>query len=281
MSENMERNQEQPEAPAEAQAASTPEAVERLSAEVKAARARAEIDEAAAEEMIEEYESKYYGAPDGGKAEQAAQAEPVKKAGQVRDEAVHDARAARAARAAKPAPPPPPPPKPTAPAPRALAAAGQSASMSAEDERLWAALAHASVPLTLALGVFSAGTLVPLLIFAPLVIYFVYRDRSRFVAYHALQAFVMQLVATFGWIGVGVVGVVVLGLAIAVSAVLSIVLVGIPFLIVFVLALVLFVIAMVVALPALAIYALWAAVETYNGRDFRYKWISEWVDRYL
>ncbi|MCS6910822.1 MAG: DUF4870 domain-containing protein [Anaerolineales bacterium] len=35
---------------------------------------------------------------------------------------------------------------------------------------------------------------------AALMIYFVFRDRSRYVAYHALQSFVMQLIL---WVGGG------------------------------------------------------------------------------
>ena len=32
----------------------------------------------------------------------------------------------------------------------------------------------------------------------PLVIYFVYKDRSRYVAYHSLQALIMQAICSFG-----------------------------------------------------------------------------------
>ena len=244
-------------APPSAPGGADAKAVERFSAKVMEAVARAEGEDV--DEVVAEYESRYYGS--GGVTSGKAGA----------------GGGAKAASGAPKAPPPPPePPRPQ----RAVAPALGAGGLAVEDERLWAMLAHATVPLTLVLSLVSAGALLPLLIFAPLAIYFVYRERSRFVAYHALQAFVMQLVGTFGLLGVAVVGGFVLVLGIVVSGVLSFVLVGIPFLILFVLALVVFGIAVVVAPFALAIYALVAAVETYNGRNFRYKWIADWVDRY-
>lgn len=48
------------------------------------------------------------------------------------------------------------------------------------DEKTWAAVAHASC---LVFGVIG-----------PIIIYFMYKDKSRFVAYHALQASIFQLV---------------------------------------------------------------------------------------
>ncbi|MCZ7544483.1 MAG: DUF4870 domain-containing protein [Anaerolineae bacterium] len=260
MTEHEERNQEmiqEPEAPAEPTAS---EAIERFSTNVKETSARADLDGEAAQEVVEEYESKYYGS---GRKPAATQ------------------EAAQPPRPAKPAAPPPPPPPPARKPKDEGRAITVAQPLSSEDERLWAALAHATVPLTLLLGIFSAGVLLVVLIFAPLAIYFWYRDRSRFVAYHALQAFVMQLAATFGVIGVAVVGAILLALAIAVSGVLSIVLIGIPFLIVFVLVAVVFAIAMIAAPFVMAVYALVAAAETYNGRDFRYKWIGDWVEQWM
>ncbi len=255
------------------QAPSAPEAVEGFSTEVRATIERAGIDDAEAEEVVAEYESKYYGSGDK-QAEQPKDVQPPRV-----EKPAAPPPPPPPPRAHKPAAPPPPPPAPRPAEPRRAVVKGEP--LSTEDERLWAMLSHASVPLTLVLSIFSAGVLLPIVIFAPLVIYFVYRDRSRFVAYHALQAFVMQLVATFGVLGVGIVGVILLGLAIAVSAVLSIVLVGIPFLILFVLGLVVFILAVIAAPFVLGVYSLVAAIETYNGRDFRYKWIGEWVEQWM
>jgi len=62
----------------------------------------------------------------------------------------------------------------------------QGDSLSA-DEKLWGMLAHL---LTLLGYVVVVGEYI-----VPLVIYLVYKDRSRFVAFHALQALFFQLLA--------------------------------------------------------------------------------------
>ena len=64
--------------------------------------------------------------------------------------------------------------------------------LSPEDERTWAMLAHLSVLVNLV-----TGFLGPV---AALVIYLVYKDRSRYVAYQSMQAFVFQLI---WWVGAG------------------------------------------------------------------------------
>src|SRR5260370_42535092 len=78
---------------------------------------------------------------------------------------------------------PPPPPSQPAPAP---------APLSEADARTWAVVAHLGVLLNLVtvfLGVVAA-----------LVIYIVFKDRSRYVAYQAMQAFVFPLIF---WAGGG------------------------------------------------------------------------------
>ncbi len=79
------------------------------------------------------------------------------------------------------------------------------------DERTWGMLAHLSTLLNLVTG--FGGPI------AALIIYLVYKDRSRFVAYHALQAMVFQLIWWFG-------GGVLIGLMWAIVGVLSAMLVG-------------------------------------------------------
>jgi len=66
--------------------------------------------------------------------------------------------------------------------------------MTKSEERTWAMLAHLSVLLNLVTG-FLGGI-------AAIIIYFVYKDRSRFVAYHAMQSFIFQSIT---WIGAGIV----------------------------------------------------------------------------
>lgn len=63
-------------------------------------------------------------------------------------------------------------------------------SLSNQQERQWAALAHASILLNMVTAIF--GTL------AVLVMYLLMRRRSPYVAFHALQSFVYQMVI---WVG--------------------------------------------------------------------------------
>jgi uncharacterized Tic20 family protein len=83
------------------------------------------------------------------------------------------------------------------------------------EERTWAMLAHLSALLgyVVVLGQYIA----------PLVIYLVYRERSRFVAFHALQALYFQLALLLLWIVVFVATLVTCGLG-AICAVVPIVL---------------------------------------------------------
>jgi uncharacterized Tic20 family protein len=150
-----------------------------------------------------------------------------------------------------------------------------------EDERLWASVAHGSVWVTLLVSIITAGALAPLSIFAPLVIYFAFRTRSDYVAFHALQAFVLQLLGTVGAMLLLMVGSVVWGIGL-ILALLSVV-IAVGFILVPLWALVGVVFLMVVvAMPlAMLLFGTIAAVETYNGRDYRYPYLAQWVDRQL
>ncbi len=151
-----------------------------------------------------------------------------------------------------------------------------------DNERLWGALAHASGLLSFlaALGTGGPGVVVALLI--PLGIYFAFRRRSEYVAYHALQAFTMQTVTT---IGVGItmiVGLLVLVPLIIVSGIFSFLLVGIPFLIIFaLLAALLMVVSFTTFFVILPVYSLIAANAAWNGRAYRYPYVADWVDDQL
>ena len=147
-----------------------------------------------------------------------------------------------------------------------------------ESERRWAALSHASVLLTLLLGLFSAGFLALLSLCIPLGIYFYWRNRSEFVAFQALQAFALQAIGTIGWLALLVAGTIAGALLVLL---LAITLIGIPLLIVVIPALVLFVLG-TFALPlAMLIYSLIAAVQTWQGVNYRLPRISRWIDRQL
>jgi uncharacterized protein len=127
-------------------------------------------------------------------------------------------------------------------------------ALSPSDERTWAMLSHLSVLLNLV-----TGFLGPV---AALVIYLIYKDRSRYVAYHSLQSMIFQLIA---WIGGGIVA----GLAWTISGVLATILIGC----------LLMPIALILSLLPLAalVYGVVGAIQTNQGQDFRYWLVGDWV----
>lgn len=128
------------------------------------------------------------------------------------------------------------------------------APLSPSDERTWAMLAHLSILINL-----FSGFLGPI---AAFIIYMVFKERSRYVAYQSLQALLMQLI---GWIGGGII----VGITWTITGVLSAVVVGIC----------LIPVAIVISLiPLVAVvYGIIAAVQTNQGKDFRYWLIGDWV----
>lgn len=138
--------------------------------------------------------------------------------------------------------------------PPAVPPAPPALPLTPDEERTWAMLAHLSVLLNLISGFFG--------IIAALVIYLVYKPRSRYVAYQSMQSFLFQLIWWFG-------GGILTGIAWAITGTLSAVLIGlicIPF-------------ACVVSLLPLAalVYGIVGAVQCNNGQDFRYWLIGDWV----
>lgn len=162
-------------------------------------------------------------------------------------------------------------------APVKIKRAGAAGTVS-ENERKWAALAHASTLLTALVALVSGGLGVLLTMFVPLAIYFSFRKRSEFVAFHALQAFTIQLVGTIGWLALIVVGTIVGVALLFVSIILMIVLVGFVLAPIIILAYILFVLASLLLPVGMVIYAVIAAVETWNGHNYRYPYIARWVD---
>ncbi len=130
--------------------------------------------------------------------------------------------------------------------------------VSTGDERTWSVLAHLSVLLNLITG--FAGPI------AALIIYLVYKDRSRRIAYHALQSMVFQLI---WWYGGGLL----IGAMWAVVGALSAIVIGIvliPFALIFTL-----VFAML-PLGAL-VYGVIGAIQVNQGQDFKYWLAGDWV----
>lgn len=123
-----------------------------------------------------------------------------------------------------------------------------------QEERTWAMIAHLS---GLAGWVVGVGQLV-----VPLVLYLVHRERSRFVAFHALQQLFFQplllVVLAVIWVVGYAIGLLTCGLGLFVIIPLAgLVLLGL-------------------GIYAI-VYIVWSAIEAYNGNWFRLPWVSEWA----
>ena len=119
-------------------------------------------------------------------------------------------------------------------------------------------LAHLSVLLNLITGFLG--------VIAPLIIYLIYKDRSRYVAYQSMQAFVFQLI---WWGGGGLI----IGAVWVVTGVLSALIIGIfcvPF------SLIITLVAGIMPVVAL-VYGVYAGIEANAGRDFKYWLVGDWV----
>jgi uncharacterized Tic20 family protein len=146
------------------------------------------------------------------------------------------------------------------------------------EERNLAAIAHASVLVSMLVGMATAGVGSLLLALVPLAIFAAYREKSRYVAYHALQATVFQLAGLIAYV-LGLIVLILLTVASwLIAGVLTVVLVGVllmPVAIVITVLLVLFALAFPLGLMG---YGLYGAVETGQGKDFRYALIGEWLE---
>jgi uncharacterized protein len=128
------------------------------------------------------------------------------------------------------------------------------AALSQGEERTWAMLAHLSVLVNLFTGVL--GPVVAL------IIYLMFANRSKYVAYHAMQSFLFQLVV---WYGIGVMW--------GIVGILSALLVGIILIPFACLLTPLLLLGMAVA----PIYGIIGGVQTSQGQDFQYWWVGSWV----
>ena len=148
------------------------------------------------------------------------------------------------------------------------------------DETNWAALAHASILLTLLLGVATGGIAVFLGPIIPALIWYAYRDKSEYVTEQARQATIFQVAGLLALLALAVVGAILVAVGWAVSAVLVIVIIGIILLIVMAIVTVLWGAAFIALPIAQVVYGCYAALEAYNGRPFRYWWVADVIDRY-
>jgi hypothetical protein len=98
-----------------------------------------------------------------------------------------------------------------------------------DDDKLWALLAHLSGLLVLVAA--------PANVIAPLILFLLYKDKSRFVAFHALQALYFQLAIialavlaglfAFATLGIGLIVAVPIFLALAVTGIVYPIIVGV------------------------------------------------------
>jgi uncharacterized Tic20 family protein len=124
--------------------------------------------------------------------------------------------------------------------------------LSPAEEKQWAMISHFSVLLNLFTAFMGVAV--------PVFIYFMYKDRSRYVAYHSLQAIIMQGICSFGG----------LLLAVLIGSLSQI----IPF-------------AGLICLPVSCLFGLLPLVAlaygtyggfmTNKGEDFKYWLIGDWV----
>lgn len=148
------------------------------------------------------------------------------------------------------------------------------------EEMKWAALAHGSILVTLLLGIITGGLGAILGVAIPAVIWYMYRDRSDYVVDQARQATVFQLAGFVALLALIIGGTLLLVVGWSASAVLTVILIGLLLIPIMVVLTVLLV-AAVVALPiVMVVYGCYAAAETHNGRPFRYRWVTEMIDRY-
>ncbi|MFP4323402.1 MAG: hypothetical protein ACLFTK_13190 [Anaerolineales bacterium] len=158
----------------------------------------------------------------------------------------------------------------------------QNRAEDVERERLYAALAHAIGPITIALMLIFDGGLYWLgMLFFTVLIYSSYREKSALVRFHARQALAAQLLGTVGWLIAVTLGAAAWVILLMISLVLILLLVGLiltP------------VVAIVGPLAFLASFALPLGVavfgaigawETWNGKDFRYPILADWLDNRL
>ena len=148
------------------------------------------------------------------------------------------------------------------------------------EEKTWASISHLCVLLNLFSGII--GTV------ATLIIFFVYKGKSKYIAYQSMQSFITQLICWLGalvaasvlwtiiggflsaiWTGIGMLSSFLIGiLFIPLGIILTIMLVIIP--IIF------------VSLPVVnLVYAIIGAIHCKDGKNFQYFLIGKWLEKYF
>ena len=137
------------------------------------------------------------------------------------------------------------------------------APVHSDDERTWAALAHASVVLNLAVGLGG--------IIGACAVWLTRRQESEWVGFHGLQSLLfqgLQMAAVLIIVG----GSWILGFA------FSFLTLGLGTVVAVPLMLITFFVGILIMVGGTG-YALYGAYQIYEGRDFRYLWIGDWLAR--
>jgi uncharacterized Tic20 family protein len=130
-----------------------------------------------------------------------------------------------------------------------------------ENERTWAALAHASTLLNLAAP--GVGGII-----ASLVIYLSYKERSTWVAFHALQATLFQLLQ--------LAAIIIVGGSWVIGFIFSFITIGFGALIAVPVMFFTFFLGAVILLAGM-IYGIYGAFQVSQGKDFIYFWAGNWA----
>jgi uncharacterized protein len=122
------------------------------------------------------------------------------------------------------------------------------------EERTWAMVSHLSILANLVTGFLG--------VIIPLVVYLSFKDRSRYVAFQSMQAFIFQLIA---WVGAGILA----AIAWTISGVLTVILIGC----------LLMPLALLISIIPLAalVYGVIGAVQTNQGQNFKYWLVGDWT----
>jgi uncharacterized protein len=139
-------------------------------------------------------------------------------------------------------------------------------SLVQSEERTWSMLAHLSALLNLFMpalgGLIGAG-----------VIYLVYKDKSKKVAFHALQSLALQgLIAVVVLLVVGgtwVAGFIVSFATIGIGTIIAVPVMILTFFLGFALTI------------GGTVYALIAAYKVNQGEDFHYYWLGDWAAKHI
>lgn len=147
-----------------------------------------------------------------------------------------------------------------APAPTQVPPFGSSYS---SEERTWAALAHGSALLNAATGMGG--------IIAAALIWLTQKEKSAWVAFHGLQSLVFQaaqFMILFPLVG----GVWAVGFAFSFITLGFGTIIAVPIML----------LSAFLGIALMAgglVYSLYGAYQVYQGRDFRYIWIGDWIQR--